>query len=95
MCVLTVSALDVQLSAFTSTPHPTPPVKELWDDLQKPYPTGAWWLNYVLPADAPYPAVAYPYAVKVQADGLTASYSATRRRVKPKEFADVFAPGTQ
>lgn len=70
-----------------------PPDAELWGkNIQNPYPTGAWWLNFVLPG-APYPAASYPYAVKAQNDGLAVSYSATRRMVRQKLYADVFAPG--
>jgi endoglucanase Acf2 len=92
-----VASLNIKQSLdmnFATATHPMPPDAELWgSSIQKPYPTGAWWLNFVLPG-APYPAASYPYAVKAQNDGLAISYSATRRMVRQKLYADVFAPGT-
>lgn len=79
-------------SKFLITQHPMPPDADLWGSVQAPYPTGAWWLNLALPGDSPQPAVAYPYAVKAHDDSIAVSYSATRRIIRQKLYADIFAP---
>eukprot|EP00611_Tribonema_gayanum_P022367 TRINITY_DN4473_c0_g1_i2.p1 TRINITY_DN4473_c0_g1~~TRINITY_DN4473_c0_g1_i2.p1 ORF type:complete len:851 (+),score=326.08 TRINITY_DN4473_c0_g1_i2:148-2553(+) len=76
---------------FNTAQHPMSPDAALWGNVQRPYPTGAWWLNFALPGE-PQPAVAYPYAVKARPEGPLVSYSATRRLVEQKIFADIFAP---
>ncbi len=49
--------------------HPAPP-GSLWGSNAAPYPTNAWWNNFVLD-QGDQAVVTLPYEVKARADGLS------------------------
>ena len=73
--------------------HPEPP-NGLWGNVVKPYPTGAFWTNFVI-RNGDYPVAVLPYAVKCLESGIQVSYGAWRRSVSQLYVQDVFAPDLQ
>eukprot|EP00978_Attheya_sp_CCMP212_P012890 scaffold32178_cov54-Attheya_sp.AAC.8 len=64
--------------------------------LKVPFPTGAFWTNFVLQPttdhETSYPIVAYPYAFKWAPSLLQASYPPLRRRTDAISIRDTFNP---
>jgi hypothetical protein len=64
--------------------------------LQFPFPTGAFWTNFILHATADqglsYPIAVYPYAYKWSDALLQLSYPAAHRQTGPEAVHDYFMP---
>ncbi|KAJ1422648.1 endo-1,3(4)-beta-glucanase, partial [Ochromonadaceae sp. CCMP2298] len=80
-------------SPYPNIVHPDPPTS-LWGNVQRPYPTGAWWTNLVVGEGKDLIGV-YPYALKTQESGVQVSYGASRRVVSKKSIVDPFVADLQ
>ena len=71
--------------------HPMRPASG-WGAVSRPYPTGAFWTNWVL-GDGAMPVATLPYAASAhRAAGIQVSYPAYRRVHDPHHVSDAFAP---
>lgn len=82
--------VDRRFPFTTTAGHPLRP-GILWGSVQRPYPTGAWWINLALD-DGDFPVVPLPYAIKAGQHDVGISYSAMRREVTLTRIEDSFAP---
>jgi endoglucanase Acf2 len=78
---------------FKQISHPEPP-SSLWGSVVKPYPTGAFWTNFVI-RNGDYPVGVLPYGVKCLDSGIQVSYGAWRRFVSQVFIQDVFGADLQ
>jgi len=67
---------------FKIMTHPLEPL-EIWGDLQKPFPTGAWWLNLALEG-GDVCAVPQPYGARLSPNGMVVSNPLAYRVVSQK-----------
>lgn len=73
---------------FRSVDHPEKPTT-LWGTASKPYPTGAFWTNFVV-KEGDGPVGLLPYGIKTLSSGVQVSYGATRRVVNKVALMDTF-----
>lgn len=73
---------------FERVEHPDNPTP-LWGAVMKPFPTGAFWTNFVVKRGDGVVGV-LPYGVKVLENGIQVSYGATRRVVNQFAVVDPF-----
>lgn len=78
---------------FKIVSHPEPPTS-LWGNVVKPYPTGAFWTNFVI-RNGDYAVAVLPYGVKCIEAGIQVSYGPWRRVVSQLYVQDVFAADVQ
>ena len=77
---------------FPTTTHSLKPSPGLWSEqLHRPFPTGAWWLNLVLD-DGTTPVAPLPYAIKALLSGLQICYSQHVQSVTRADVIDGFSP---
>lgn len=81
------STLDRSIS-FKQVIHPDQPTP-LWGNILKPYPTGAFWTNFVVKEGDGVVGV-MPYGMKIVDKGIQISYGATRRVVTQSFVSDPF-----
>jgi endo-1,3(4)-beta-glucanase len=73
---------------YKSVSHPDSPTP-FWGTVTKPYPTGAFWTNFVIKnGDGAIPI--YPYGVKAVEAGFQVSYGASRRIITTEVITDWF-----
>lgn len=89
LCRAAPAGAKAPMPFATDAAHPLQP-GPLWGAVQKPYPTGAWWVNLAL-GDGDYPVAPLPYAFRVSEDGVGVSYSARRRVVTITRVQDAYA----
>lgn len=75
-------------SIYPTVANPQSP-GDLWGNVRKPYPTGAFWTNLVV-GSGDNPIYSYPYGVKCLNQRIEVSYSAFRRQVTPNLVSDLF-----
>lgn len=80
---------DSNFPFATTSKHPLRPTP-LWGNVEKPYPTGAWWLNLVI-GDGDDPVAPLPYTFKATRYGVGVSYSAMRRTVSLTKVEDTYS----
>lgn len=80
---------DANYPFTTTSKHPLRPAS-LWGTVQRPYPTGAWWLNLAI-GDGDFPVAPLPYTIKSTSEGVGVSYSAMRRVVSLTRVQDAYA----
>lgn len=83
----------VKAIPFKIVSHPEPPTS-LWGNVVKPYPTGAFWTNFVV-RNGDYAVAVLPYGVKCVEAGIQVSYGPWRRLVSQLYVQDVFAADMQ
>lgn len=80
---------DANFPFATTTKHPLRP-GSLWGEVQRPYPTGAWWLNLAI-GEGDYPVAPLPYTMVSTDEGVGVSYSAMRRVETVNRVQDAYA----
>jgi endo-1,3(4)-beta-glucanase len=78
---------------FKSVVHPVTP-SSYWGSVSLPYPTGAFWTNFVVDDGDGAVGVA-PYGIRCLAAGIQVSYGAARRSVSKAAITDTFATDLQ
>jgi endoglucanase Acf2 len=78
---------------FRTVSHPDPP-PAYWGTVKKPYPTGAFWTNFVV-GNGDFAVGLHPYSVKTLMSGIQISYGAFRRSVTDYSISDIFAVDIQ
>jgi endo-1,3(4)-beta-glucanase len=77
-----------RFSPLSTVQHTTPP-SSYWGSIKAPYPTGAFWTNFVV-GDGDGSALFLPYGIKCLSSGIQVSYGPTRRVVTNKAITDPF-----
>ncbi|CAM9735851.1 unnamed protein product, partial [Heterosigma akashiwo] len=78
---------DLASIPFVQKEHPFKP-SSIWGNIEKPYPTGAWWLNLALEGSTVC-AVPQPYGARLSStNGMIISNPPSYRVVSPKAIQD-------
>lgn len=89
-----LGAVLARTTSYKPVIHPDSPTTFWGPNIAKPYPTGAFWTNFVVKSGDGAVAVT-PYAVKALDSGVQVSYSASHRIVTPLAITDVFMSDLQ
>jgi len=79
---------DFSTLPFSLAENNNPP-KEFIGQLEPPYPTNAFWFNWVID-EGVGPAVLLPYSIKCVEEGIKVSYPAARRAITVTTESDFF-----
>ena len=92
-----VTAIDTvslsKTSPYEWVTHPDTPSR-YWGKVSAPYPTGAFWTNFVVEEGIGSVAT-HPYGIQCEDGGVFVSYSATRRMVSDLRITDPFDKDVQ